>query len=52
MKPYLVIEKNVIFIDPINLPTAFISVYFEPADKGYVPGLVTLFNLEASYPGA
>lgn len=51
MKPYLVVEKNVIFIDPINLPTAFISVYFEPADEDYVPELVMLFNLAASYPG-
>jgi hypothetical protein len=51
MKPYLVVEQNVIFIDPINLPTAFISVYFERAGQGYAPGLVSLFNLEADYPG-
>jgi hypothetical protein len=49
MKPYLVVDKNVIFIDPINLPTGFISVYFNPVDKTYVPGLVSLFNLEGSY---
>lgn len=51
MKPYLVIDKNVIFISPIKLPTGFISVYFTPAAKGYAPELVSLFNLEASYPG-
>jgi hypothetical protein len=50
LKPYLVVEKNVIFIDPVNLPTAFLSVYFEPAGGGYVPGLIALFNLEAVYP--
>ena len=51
LKPYLVVERNVIFIDPVNLPSAFLSVYFEPAAGGYVPGLVALFNLEAVYPG-
>ena len=50
MKPYLVIDKNVIFLDPRNLPTSFISVYFSPADEGYSLGLAALFNLEASYP--
>lgn len=50
MKPYLVIDKQVIFIDPINFPTGFITVYFEPTDTGYIPALVALFNLEASYP--
>jgi hypothetical protein len=51
MKPYMVIEKNVIFLDPVNLPTAFISLDLKPAAKGYTPALVSLFNLEASYPG-
>jgi hypothetical protein len=50
MKPYLVIDKQVIFIDPINFPTGFITVYFEPSDGGYIPALVALFYLEASYP--
>ncbi len=51
MKPYLVVNQNVIFINPLHLPTAFLSVYFEPGAAGYKPGLVALFNLEASYPG-
>jgi len=51
MRPYLVVDKNVIFIDPINLPTAFISVYFQPVEDEYIPALVALFNLDASYPG-
>jgi hypothetical protein len=49
MKPYLVVGENVIFVDPIDLPTAFISVYFRPAAHGYVPGLAGFFNMEASY---
>jgi hypothetical protein len=48
MRPYLVVDKNVIFISPIQFPLGFISVYFEPADKGFVPGLMLLFNLGAS----
>lgn len=51
MKPYLVVGQNVIFLDPINLPTGFISVHFTPATHGYVPGLVGFFNMAASYPG-
>ena len=50
MKPYLVIDRNVIFLDPRNLPTGFISVYFPPAPEGYSLGLAALFNLEGSYP--
>lgn len=50
MKPYLVVDKNVIFINPVNLPKAFVSVHFEPGAKGYRPGVVALFNLGASYP--
>ena len=51
MKPYLVIDRNVIFIDPRNLSTGFISAYFTPDGEGYTLGLAALFNLEASYPG-
>jgi hypothetical protein len=51
MKPYLVINQNVIFLNPIDLPTGFISVHFTPATHGYVPGLVGFFNMAASYPG-
>lgn len=51
MKPYMVIDKNVIFLDPVNLPTAFISLDLKPAGKGYTPALVALFNLETSHPG-
>jgi hypothetical protein len=50
LRPYLVIDKNVIFIDPINLPTAFMSVYFKPTEKDdeeYEPALVVLFDLNA-----
>jgi hypothetical protein len=47
--PYLVIDKNVIFLDPKNLPTGFLSVYFAPAGKSYAPALVAFFNLAASY---
>jgi hypothetical protein len=50
MKPYLVIDRNVIFLDPQNLPTGFISAYFPPDGEGYTLGLAALFNLEASYP--
>ncbi len=51
LKPYLVINRNVIFIDPINLPTGFVSVYFEPTPgKGHSLALMTLYNLEARYP--
>ena len=50
MKPYLVVDRNVIFLDPRNLPTGFISVYFPPDGAGYSLGLAALFNLEASYP--
>ena len=48
MKPYLVIDKNVIFISPVNYPTGFISVYFNPADQGYELGLALLFDLDIS----
>lgn len=50
MKPYLVVDRNVIFLDPRNLPTGFISAYFPPDGAGYNLGLAALFNLEASYP--
>jgi hypothetical protein len=50
MKPYLVVDRNVIFIDPRHLPTGFISAYFPPDGAGYSLGLAALFNLEASYP--
>jgi hypothetical protein len=47
----MVINQNVIFIDPINLPTAFISTYFEPAGVEYTLALALLFDLHTSYPG-
>lgn len=50
MKPYLVIDRNVIFLDPRNLPTGFISAYFPPDGAGYSLGLAAFFNLEGSYP--
>ena len=50
MKPYLVIDKNVIFIDPVNLQTGFISAYFQPAGQSHVPALVMLVDLAASLP--
>ena len=50
MKPYFVVDRNVIFLDPRNLPTGFISAYFPPDGAGYNLGLAALFNLEASYP--
>ncbi len=49
MTPYMVIDKNVIFIDPINLPTAFISAYFEPGEEKYRLALAVLFDLHTSY---
>ncbi len=49
MTPYMVIDKNVIFIDPINLPTAFISAYFEPSEEKYRLALAVLFDLHTSY---
>jgi hypothetical protein len=48
MKPYLVVDKNIIFVDSITLPTVFISVYVEQIDEEYVPGLVALFDLRAT----
>lgn len=51
MTPYMVIDKNVIFIDPINLPTAFISAYFEPSEEEHRLALAVLFDLHTSYPG-
>lgn len=50
MKPYLVIGEDVIFLNPIDHPTAFIAVYFGPAAHGYVPTLAALFNLNAGAP--
>lgn len=49
MMPYLVVDKNVIFIDPIHLPTAFLSTYFEPVGQSYKLALAALFNLHSSY---
>jgi len=49
MTPYMVIDKNVIFIAPINLPTAFISAYFEPSEEKYRLALAALFDLHTSY---
>jgi len=51
MTPYMVIDKNVIFIDPIKLPTAFISAYFEPEGVEYTLALALLFDLHTRYPG-
>jgi hypothetical protein len=50
MKPYLVIGENVIFLNPLDHPTAFIAVYFRPAAHGYVPALAALFNLNSGVP--
>jgi hypothetical protein len=50
MKPYLVIGENVIFLNPLDHPTAFIAVYFRPAAHGYVPALAGLFNLNSGAP--
>jgi len=49
MQPYLVIDRNVIFIDP-NRPTVFLSSYFEPAGQGYTLALALLFDLHKVYP--
>jgi len=46
MRPYLVVKRNVIFVNPL-FPKVFLSVYFEPGDAGYRPELVALFNLGA-----
>lgn len=51
MTPYMVIDKNVIFIDPLKLPTAFISTYFEPVGVEYTLALALLFDLHTSYAG-
>jgi len=48
MKPYLVVEENVIFIDPIRFSTGFISAYFQMTDDEYEPALVALFSMETS----
>jgi len=50
MKPYLVVNQNVIFIDPVNLPKVFLSAHFEPDGEGYKPAVLALFNYAASYP--
>jgi len=50
MQPYLVVEKNVIFVNPLLLTKGFISVHFEPGEKGYHPALVTLCNLGTETP--
>ena len=50
MHPYLVINQNVIFVNTVSLPKAFLSVHFEPTGGGYKPAIVALFNLSASYP--
>ncbi len=49
MLPYLVIDENVIFIDP-NLPTAFLSTYFKPGGQGYTLALALPFDLHTIYP--
>ncbi len=51
MAPYLVVDKNVIFLNPVNFPTGFISAYFKPADKGYALGLALLFSLDTGNSG-
>lgn len=49
MRPYLVVDKNVLFINP-TFPTAFLSVYFKPEDNGRNLEAMALFNLGGSYP--
>ncbi len=50
MQPYMVVEQNVIFVNPLLVTNAFISVHFEPGEKGYKPGLVALFNTGTQEP--
>lgn len=50
MKPYLVIGEDVIFLNPLDHPTAFIAVYFRRAAQGYAPALAALFNLNTRVP--
>ncbi len=50
MKPYLVVDKTVILIDPVNLPLGFISLHVEQDKKTGPVGLMALFNIEAQYP--
>jgi len=52
MKPYLVIDRNVIFLDPRNSPTTFISAYFPADGAGYSLALAGLCKLEASHSAA
>lgn len=48
--PYYVIDKTVIFVNPLDITKAFLSVHFEPGVAGYKPSFVSLFNFEANYP--
>jgi len=50
MKPYLVVDRTVILIDPVNLPLGFISLHVEQDKETGPVGLMALFNLEAQYP--
>ncbi|MDH5502282.1 MAG: hypothetical protein OEY72_14385, partial [Gammaproteobacteria bacterium] len=52
MRPYLAIGENVIFIDPINLPTGFISTYVQQDDNDYSLALAMFVSLEADYDGS
>lgn len=47
MQPYLVIDKNVIFVNPLLASQFFLSVYFEQGSEEYQPELVLLFDLSA-----
>jgi hypothetical protein len=49
MRPYLVVENNVLFINP-SVPTAFLSVYFKPEDNGRALQALAFFSLAGSYP--
>jgi len=46
MQPYMVMEENVIFVNPILVSSMFISVHFAPGTKEYKPALVALFSLD------
>lgn len=46
MQPYMVMEQNVIFVNPLLVSSMFISVHFVPGTKEYKPALVALFSLD------
>lgn len=50
MRPYVVADTNVIFLDSISLPMGFISVHYKQEAKGYSVGAMNLFGLLAPYP--